>query len=149
MKRNISQTTLAMIFLTILYVGLVPMARAQDEGGCSNASLQGSYGFQRQGFNPAVGHVGGIGVITFDGNGNLSGVQTNVAETTGVSRNTFSGTYEVNPDCTGSAVSGSTTVDFVIVSDKEVFAITTTKDPAGAQRVVTWVLKKQLPQEGT
>lgn len=74
-------------------------------------------------------------------------MHTNVTQTTGVSRNTFTGTYEVNPDCTGSAVSGSTTVDFVIVSENEVFAITTTKDPAGAQRVVTWVFKKQFPQE--
>ena len=44
----------------------------------------------------------------------------------------FTGTYEVNPDCTRSAVSGSTALDVVIVSEDEVFAITTTKDPAGA-----------------
>ena len=73
--------------------------------------------------------------------------QTNVTQTTGIIRSTFTGTYEMNPECRGSAVSGSTTVDFVIVSENEVFAITTTKDPTGAQRVVTWVLKRQHPQE--
>ena len=138
MKRIIASLT---VFASMWLVGSLPAWAS-----CSSASLQGSYGFERKGFNPAAGHVGGIGVITFDGNGNLSGVQTNVTQTTGVSRNTFTGTYGVNPDCTGAAVSGSTSVDFVIVSDKEVFAITTTKDPAGAQRVVTWVLKKQLSQ---
>ena len=146
MKRIIASLT---VFAGMWFVGSLPAWAS-----CSNASLRGSYGFERQGFNPAVGHVGGIGVVTFDGNGNLSGMQTNVTETpdphsgTGITRNTFTGTYEVNPDCTGSVVTGSTTLDFVIASDKEVFAITTTKDPAGAQRVVTWVLKKQLPQEG-
>lgn len=139
MKRIIASLT---VFASMWFAGSLPAWAS-----CSNASLQGSYGFQRQGFNPGVGHVGGIGVITFDGNGNLTGVQTNVAETTGISRNTFAGTYEVNPDCAGSAVSGSTTIDVVIVSENEVFAITTTKDPAGAQRVVTWVLKKQFPQQ--
>ena len=141
MKRIIASLT---VFASMWFVGSLPAWAS-----CSNASLRGSYGFQRQGFNPAVGHVGGIGVVTFDGNGNLSGVQTDVAETRVISiiRDTFTGTYEVNPDCSGSAVSGSITLDFVIVSDKEVFAITTTKGPTGAQRVVTWVLKRQLPQE--
>lgn len=140
MKRIIASLT---VFASMWFVGSLPAWAS-----CSNATLRGRYGFERQGFNPGVGHVGGIGVVTFDGNGNLSGVQTNVAETTGISRNTFTGTYDVNPDCTGSVVSGSTTLDVVIVSENEVFAITTSKDPAGAQRVVTWVLKKQLPQEG-
>lgn len=143
MKRIIA---LLSVFASVWFAGSLPAW-----ANCSNASLQSSFGFQRKGFNPAVGHLGVIGVITFDGNGNLSGVQTDVAETRGISiiRDTFTGTYEVNPDCTGSAVSGPTTLDFVIVSEKEVFAITTTKGPMGAQRVVTWVLKKQLPQEGT
>ena len=139
MKRIIASLT---VFASMWFVGSLPAWAS-----CSNASLRGSYGFERHGFNPGVGHVGGIGVVTFDGNGNLSGVQTNVTETTGINRNTFTGTYDVNPDCTGSVVSGSTTLDVVIVSENEVFAITTTKDPAGAQRVVTWVLKRQLPQE--
>jgi hypothetical protein len=132
------------------FAGSLP-AWASDSGQCSNASLRGSYGFQRQGFNPAVGHVGGTGVATFDGNGNWSGVETLVQEARGVFRGTFTdATYQVNPNCTGSTadVIGRITFDLVIVSGgNEFFLISTTEDPPGAQRVVTVVLKKLFPQQ--
>ena len=133
------------VFVSMSFAGSLP-AWASSGQECSNASLQGTYGFQRQGFNPTLGHVGGNGVATFDGNGNWSGVQTNVSETTGITRAAFTdATYQVNPDCTGSTadVSGTTTFDLVIVNGgNEVFAIATNADPPGAQRVVTVVLKK-------
>jgi hypothetical protein len=142
MKRSIASIV---VCVSMWFAGSLP-AWASDSGECSNASLRGSYGFQRQGFNPAVGHVGGLGVATFDGNGNWSGVQTNVTEAGGITRNTFTdATYQVNPNCTGSTadVSGTTTFDLVIVSGgNEVLFIATNEDPPGAQRVVTVVGKK-------
>jgi len=134
---------LSAVFASVWFTGWSP-AWASGSSECSNGTLQGTYGFTRQGFNPAAGHVGAIGQITFDGDGNFTGLQTNVTEATGVIRSTFTGTYEVNSDCTGSGVSGTTTLDLVIVNGgDEVFAIGTMADPPGAQRVVNWVFKKQ------
>jgi hypothetical protein len=60
----------------------------------------------------------------------------------GVQRLTPSGTYAVNPDCTG--FSGpSLTADIVIIDGgKEVYEIITSR----VDRVVTWTLKKQFPE---
>ena|SRR5712664_3967650 len=135
---------LSAVFASIWFTGWSP-AWASGSHECSNGTLEGTYGFTRQGFNPARGHVGAIGEITFDGTGNFTGLETNVQEATGVIRSTFTGTYQVNSDCTGSTVVGTNnTLDFVIVSGgNEVFAISTIDDPPGAQRVVNYVLKKQ------
>jgi hypothetical protein len=67
---------------------------------CTNATLKGTYGFQRNG-QTSQGPLTAVGLATFDGRGNAVAQQT-------VSRSgTFnSGTnqvfkYEINPDCTG------------------------------------------------
>ena len=86
----------------------VPGAGAKE---CSNASFKGSYGASCGGF---VGDspLAVIGVLTADGKGNISGVETlsvNGVITSGV---TFTGTYTVNADCTGSIE--TTTPDGVV-----------------------------------
>jgi hypothetical protein len=101
MKRNISLTTLSMILLTMLYAGLAPTARAQDEVGCSNASVAGKWGFTTNGTVVGIGPRDSIGILTLDGAGNLlKGKATSSLNGT-VTDETFSGTYTVNPDCTG------------------------------------------------
>jgi hypothetical protein len=66
---------------------------------CSNRTLKGSYGFYRSG-STSTGPLAGVGIFSFDGNGNVSGSQS-------ISRNgvfTFDapilGPYEVAADCT-------------------------------------------------
>ncbi len=143
MKRIIASLA---VFASMSFVAVPTWAGEGQQ--CSNATLQGSYGFQGQGFNPATGHNGSVGIIIFDGQGNVSGRQTLVNETRGVRRVPISGTYEVNPDCTGTLGDASNTNDLVIASGgNEVFGIATTADPPGAQRVITYVLKKQFPQD--
>lgn len=81
------------------------------QSGCSVATLNGRYALTSSGFTPK-GSVGTplpaavVGVVTFDGAGNLSATYTDVSpgkpyyvplEGAG------SGTYTVNSDCTGSA----------------------------------------------
>ncbi len=78
------------------------------DGGCSLASLNGPYAVDRQGtiiaqltgFPTPPFPFGEAGVATFDGAGNFSGKTTvNVG---GVVLNpTFTGTYTVDSDCTG------------------------------------------------
>ena len=55
MKRDMPLTTFAMIFLTMLYVSMTPTAHAQDQAGCSNASVAGKWGFTTNGSVIGIG----------------------------------------------------------------------------------------------
>ena len=101
MKRDISQKTLAMIFLTMLDVGLAPVASAQDGGGCSSATVVGKWGFTTNGTVVGIGPRDSLGIFTLDGAGNLVNGKATASLNGSVTEETFSGTYSVNPDCTG------------------------------------------------
>ena len=82
-----------------------------DERGrwkpCSEATVRGDYGIQIQGTRPAPGglteSVIGVLVRTYDGHGNFDQVSNVKGSITGTIPDSESfGTYEVNPDCTGS-----------------------------------------------
>ncbi len=161
MKRTIAAATLVIVFATVLVLGIVPgknahayagpniVARAhagQDEP-CSNASLSGSFGFTATGTVLAVGPVAQVGRQTFDGEGNTAGTGT-ISANGNIFRGTFTGTYTVNPDCTGSltfeeSVLGVVHADVVIVDDGREFRAIQT-DPGV---VLTVVEKKQFPNE--
>jgi hypothetical protein len=75
--------------------------------GCSNATLRGSYGIEASGVSvsgPLAGPLAIVGVLTYDGFGQVSGsltqrVTTSTGPTT-LDHVPFAGTYQVNPDCT-------------------------------------------------
>jgi hypothetical protein len=150
MKRTIAPTTLVIVFATMFVLGILPRAQADERRGCSNASLQGSFGFTNTGTNialppPLAGPIAQIGRQTFDGRGNTHGIGT-LSANGNIIRVTVQGTYVVNPDCTGSLTLnvspfGSTVnVDFVIDDDgAEVRALVT--DPGAIESLV---FKKQF-----
>lgn len=74
------------------------------EPSCSMNKVSGSYGYTTSGFVLAPGGVfvpaAAAGRIDFDAQGNVSGTQTRVVAGTPLAE-TYSGTYTVNPDCTG------------------------------------------------
>ena len=122
-----------------------------DEEGCSVASLNGSYGIQSTGSIVALGPIGPVaeaGIIKFDGTGGVS--QTTTVSTNGFiipNRSSLSGTYLVNPNCTGELVlvlpvPGGTitsTAHFVIVDHgKEIRLVNT-----GAGRVIVGNARRQ------
>jgi hypothetical protein len=79
---------------------------------CSNATYQGDYAFTNIGQTQVI-----VGIYTADGNGNIVGSQTR--DNGSAIRETYTETYTVNPDCTGSTEkltsSGNTLhYDFVI-----------------------------------
>jgi hypothetical protein len=81
-----------------------PKALAAE--GCGLHSLRGGYGFAFQGqvIPPGVAEldIAGGGRIVFDGHGGLSGREWN--STNGAQETlTFTGSYSVQPDCTGTA----------------------------------------------
>jgi hypothetical protein len=97
--------------------GTVPPMHAQPT--CTDASLHGSYGYSFDGTVIGIGPAAGSGVITFDGEGNLSGADTLSLNGTIIPR-TLTGTYAVQANCTGSVTLEVSTGDifhleFVIV----------------------------------
>ena len=92
----------------LAFVTPLPL-RADDEGGCSNGTLRGSYGFNIDGQIMPPGApaltLRGVAMTQFDGDGNLS--QLDHATFNGIPRwvgwRSAVGTYSVNPDCTGTA----------------------------------------------
>jgi hypothetical protein len=104
-----------MVLLAILFAfAFANEAGAQDNDGCTNATLKGDYGFRvvTRGPGSSVGTV--VGMKHFDGAGNLTQVDFGITDgvptpdevnpTTGAFqfRAGETGTYTVNPDCTGS-----------------------------------------------
>jgi hypothetical protein len=153
MKRTIAPATLVIVFATVFVLGILPRAQAGEHRECSNASLQGSFGFTSTGTllalpPPLAGPFAEIGRQTFDGNGNTDGTATLSANGNIVKGVTVQGTYVVNPDCTGSMTiyilpfGSSADLDFVIDDDgAELRAISLS---AGA--IETRVYKKQFPR---
>jgi len=103
--KHIAPRTLVAVFAIAFVLGITPGALAGDKG-CSNASLKGTFAHTITGSTsappPFGGPFGGVGRTTYDGNGRVSGTQT-VNVNGNVLRQTYSGTYTVNPDCTGSS----------------------------------------------
>ena len=96
-----------LVFVTLMASGSVSRAQAQP---CSNASLRGTYGFHAfativppggvTAANPGVPQAI-IGVFIMDGRGNLTANLTLNRNGQIVQLLNQSGTYVVNPDCTG------------------------------------------------
>ena len=98
------------LMTAVLPIALVCMcalqARSQDDEGCSNESLNGSYGFQINGSIPGTLAIAGIARVVFDGQGNFTQIGSSQINIIGhppvVSVDQpGTGTYTVNPDCTG------------------------------------------------
>ena len=100
MKRTVVRTMLATI-LGVTFLSLVPGVRAQDEGGCSNASVAGKWGFTTNGTVVGIGPRDSLGIFTLDGAGKLVNGKATASLNGNITDETFSGTYMVNPDCAG------------------------------------------------
>jgi hypothetical protein len=101
MKRTMVRTT----FGIILLVAMGGVATTAVARSCTLGNTAGEYGYTSNGtiVTPPVGPFATVGHVTFTASGAFSGVQT-----TSIAGNFFdetvSGTYTVNPDCTGTAV---------------------------------------------
>jgi len=124
--------------LVCLAVAMVtPMALAQSPA-YNNGSLKGSYGFLIAEWtsSSSVSAFNSLGVMTFDGTGNLSGSYTeNTAGTVGTA--TFSGTYSVHSNGTGSVSltvenKFNVTLAFVIDASTKNLQLLQTNCPSGS-----------------
>jgi hypothetical protein len=100
---------LATIICGLLASGASAMAQSSDRQ-CSNRTLFGNYGFAAEGvLLPAQGislEFRSVGVAHFDGQGNLTWLEHTVVNGTLLQPGwtEASGSYTVNPNCTGTAV---------------------------------------------
>lgn len=105
MKRTTVRITMA-ILLGATFLSVAPAMRAQE---CSNASVAGKWGFTANGTVVGIGPRASLGIFTLDGAGNFLNGKATSSLNGSVTDETASGTYAVNPDCTGKFV--------VVISD--------------------------------
>jgi hypothetical protein len=98
MKVNLMRTTLGLI----LFAAIVSIAPAAQARSCSLQGVSGTYGYTTSGSIPTLGAVAAVGHISLDASGNLTGAQT-ASFNGAIVKETLSGTYTVNADCTGLA----------------------------------------------
>ena len=82
-----------------------PQARADE--GCTNASLSGAYGYTNKGFfysSNGLGIFASSGRFVADGNGNLTGADTLSIDGSVTRGRKYTGTYNINSDCTGTMI---------------------------------------------
>ncbi len=98
MKLNLVRTSLGII----LFAALVSIAPAAHARSCSLHGVSGRYGYTISGTIPTLGAVAAVGHISLDAEGNVTGAQT-ASFNGAIVKETLSGTYAVNADCTGTA----------------------------------------------
>ena len=117
MKNTIVRTGLAVVFAIGLIAGIAAPAHAWDRP-CSLASAAGNWSFTDQGTVVGIGPRTAVGIFTLDGAGNLTNGVATSSLNGSVANETFSGTYTVNSNCTG-------TISVTIYSGStELFAVT-------------------------
>src|SRR5229473_2724615 len=106
-------------FAVILFVTVALSAVSSARGGqCSLAGVAGKWGVTTSGTVVGIGPRASVGIFTLDAAGNLLGGKATANLNGSVTHETFSGTYSVNPDCTGKStitsitITGANTGDF-------------------------------------
>jgi hypothetical protein len=103
MKRSTIATTFTIAAVSALALGVAPTMSAGDKG-CTNASVQGTFAYTGTGFvvtpTARAGPFAEAGTQTFDGKGGTTASFT-ASGNGNIFQTTFTGTYTVNPDCTG------------------------------------------------
>jgi len=152
MKRTTRSTTLVALFCVVVAATIAPAARA-DGHACSNRSVAGTYGYTTTGTRLGIGPVAGVGIFTLDRNGNvLSGKQT-VSFNGVIADETYTGTYTVNSDCTGTgtlvvvssipAFNRTSNLDLVWVDNSSALRAIFTN----AGTIITVDAKKMFPEQ--
>jgi hypothetical protein len=109
MQRRLILATLfgvvIIVFTALNHTRKVHATPVQEQGGCSVASLKGTYAFRRTGVNNVVGGpIAQIGINVENGEGKINLIRT-TRSSNGVILDWFDqtepGSYTVDPDCTG------------------------------------------------
>ena len=104
MRCAIARTQLVILFAAALVVSMANPAQADDHS-CSLAGAAGIYGDSDSGTIIGIGPRSAVALLTLDDAGIIKGKVTASLNGT-VTNTTLSGTYSVNPDCTGTTAFG-------------------------------------------
>jgi hypothetical protein len=113
MKANIKSVIATTVLAGVSILTMVGNAHAGPKG-CSNQTLSGSYGSTLTG---TVNNLpfAAVNLVSSDGDGNITGSGTIVYNGV-VIPSSFTATYTVNADCSGSFVSDSGTSENIVIS---------------------------------
>ena len=100
MNSNIARRTVVVVSMATLYMSLAATAQAQIPT-CSLALTAGKWGASTSGTVVGIGPRSSLGIFTLDAAGNLLNGKATASLNGNVTDELFSGTYTVNPDCTG------------------------------------------------
>jgi hypothetical protein len=114
MKLNIKTAMATMVLAGTMVLNLASNANAQPPKSCSNATLRGAYGATLTG---TVNNLpfAAVNLVNGDGNGNITGEGT-IVYNGSVIPSSFTATYTINPDCSGSFSSSSGTTENIVIS---------------------------------
>jgi hypothetical protein len=123
MKTNLFKTVVAAAGMVMMFAWPA-LARELEDKACSNASLQGSFGYSSTGTlldsyvpPPFAGPFAEIGRQTFDGKGHTDATAS-LSANGNINQNVaIGGTYAVNPDCTGSMTLNIPSLDATVHAD--------------------------------
>ncbi len=93
---NLTKISIAVLFFVSL------MAANAAAATCTNASFKGVYGISASGLGGGLLPASSIDQLTADGNGNFAGTTTKSKDGT-ILIYTFTGTYQIAKNCTGTA----------------------------------------------
>ena len=100
MKSNIARRTVVILSMATLYLSLAATAQAQGPS-CSLALTAGRWAFSTSGTVVGIGPRSSMGIFTLDAAGNVLNGKGTASLNGAITDELFSGTYTVNPDCTG------------------------------------------------
>ena len=104
MRRYLTPMTLVVVLSVTFALTVADSAQAED-AVCSTARAAGTYGVSDSGTVVGIGPRAAVALLTLDAAGNIKGKVT--ASLNGsVTNGTLSGTFTVNPDCTGTTTFG-------------------------------------------
>jgi hypothetical protein len=155
MKCNISHTQLVIMFVFGLVVSVTTSVKADDHT-CSLAHSAAKWSFTDNGTVVGIGPRTAVGVLTLDGHGNVVNGAATSSLNGSVAVETFSGTYTVNSDCSGSIdvkiysggtelfeITGATAYDDDMKQMRGVFTSVTAPNGAVLPTVINLEARKQ------
>jgi hypothetical protein len=155
MKRRSLRFVLVAGLLMLVFSPVIPGPRAEPaEGACSNRTLRGDYGFTVEAQFPGPVALRGVGMARFDGAGRFSQVDHVVVNGTPPPQqwNPGSGTYNLNPDCTGTTTisfadgrPGSTNSIVVVREGAEWHLVVDTAPSAPGEYIIVTGIKRDEP----
>lgn len=97
MKHNIVRIPVLLFALAMAVLSIVPSANAQH---CSFAGTAGKYALSDSGTVIGIGPRAAVALLTFNASGQVHG-QVTASLNGSITQTNLSGTYTVNPDCSG------------------------------------------------